>query len=308
MARIRSLKPEFFKHPELGELPIATRYFFAGLWCQADKEGRLKDRPKVLALEIVPWDNLDAEKPLAELDAAGFIQRYEVDGERYISIRHFAKHQKPHPKEAPSEIPPPPPRVKPAVVKAPGVSGQAVELNGNAEAVKLNGKTMASKVVSGLLSSFPLVSGSLSSSPMVSGEKQKLAQGSLEKPSDTPAQRKTRTSVATWEAYSAAYQARYHVEPVRNARVNAQLAYLVQELGRDVAPQVAAFYVRHQDAQYVRDRHGVKLLVRDCAKLRTDWLRGEQMTGTSARIVEKSRSNLESWNELLSEKTNVDRG
>jgi hypothetical protein len=50
------------------------------------------------------------------------------------------------------------------------------------------------------------------------------------------------------------------------------------------------------------------LLVRDCAKLRTDWLRGEQMTGTSARIVEKSRSNLESWNELLSEKTNVDRG
>lgn len=147
MPRIRSIKPEFFKHPGLCELSLAARYFFAGLWCQADREGRIKDRPKVLKVEIAPWDDLDAENVLAQLAAAGFVVRYSVDGEGYISIPHFAKHQRPHPREAKSEIPPPPRSGILRAVEVHGDSRPDAELNGEAKppartdpAVELNGK------------------------------------------------------------------------------------------------------------------------------------------------------------------------
>jgi len=48
MARIRSLKPDFFKDEDLAVLPFEARLLFEGLWCYADKEGRLEDRPKYL--------------------------------------------------------------------------------------------------------------------------------------------------------------------------------------------------------------------------------------------------------------------
>jgi hypothetical protein len=113
MARMRTIKPEFFKDAALAELPIAARMFFAGLWCQADREGRLRDEPKVLKLEIAPWDDdVDAEAMLSLLaqpkaGKSGFIIRYEVGGFRYIHIPHFADHQRPYFKEKPSKIPPP---------------------------------------------------------------------------------------------------------------------------------------------------------------------------------------------------------
>lgn len=123
MARIRFLKPQFFKHPDLAELPPCVRLFFAGLWCQADREGRLKDRPKFLKVEIAPYDDLDADAALGDLARAGFIVRYESAGERFISIPHFLKHQKPHHKEAASEIPPPPQGNTPSPSPAPTQPG-----------------------------------------------------------------------------------------------------------------------------------------------------------------------------------------
>ena len=52
MARIRSLKPEFFKDEDLALLPFEARILYSGLWCYADREGRLEDRPKYLKADI----------------------------------------------------------------------------------------------------------------------------------------------------------------------------------------------------------------------------------------------------------------
>lgn len=92
MSRIRSIKPGFFKDEDLSELPIVARYIFSGLWCQADREGRLEDRPKLLKLEIVPWDDVDMDAILNML-TPHFITRYVVDGKKYIQINNFTKHQ-----------------------------------------------------------------------------------------------------------------------------------------------------------------------------------------------------------------------
>ena len=86
--------------------------FFQGLWCSADKAGRLEDRPKKLKVQIMPYDNVDAEKILSLLakqkngSNRQFIIRYEVDNEKYIQIVNWDKHQKPHHTEKDSIIPP----------------------------------------------------------------------------------------------------------------------------------------------------------------------------------------------------------
>lgn len=107
MSRARNIKPGFFKNDVLAELPFEYRILFQGLWCEADRAGKLEDRPKRLKGEIFPYDDVDVDAGLWQLQSLGFILRYSVGGVRYIRINAFAKHQNPHTKEALSTIPDP---------------------------------------------------------------------------------------------------------------------------------------------------------------------------------------------------------
>jgi len=116
MARIRYLKPDFFTDEDLANLDPKIRLTFAGLWCHADKAGRLEDRPKYLKAMIWPYDNIDIDKHLQELckpkngkKKSPFIQRYESEGLELIQIISWEKHQKPHHTEKESTYPDPPP-------------------------------------------------------------------------------------------------------------------------------------------------------------------------------------------------------
>lgn len=104
--RARNLKPGFFKNEILAELDPLTRILFTGLWCMADREGRLEYRPKRIKVELLPYDNCNIEKMLVVLSKE-FITIYEVDGNKYIEINKFKEHQNPHIKEAASSIPAP---------------------------------------------------------------------------------------------------------------------------------------------------------------------------------------------------------
>jgi hypothetical protein len=106
MARIRYLKPDFFLDEDLSEQPFENRLGYQGLWCYADREGRLEDSPKRLKAQIFPYDDIDMEKVLKELSKKPFIKRYLVDGRKYLQIINFNKHQKPHHTEQNSIIPP----------------------------------------------------------------------------------------------------------------------------------------------------------------------------------------------------------
>ena len=107
MARSRNIKPSFFTNDELAELDPLARLLFIGLWTIADREGRLEDRPKRIKAEILPYDDCDIDACLKNLSNKSFVVRYEVNGERYIQICNFKKHQNPHIKENPSVIPVP---------------------------------------------------------------------------------------------------------------------------------------------------------------------------------------------------------
>jgi hypothetical protein len=107
MSRIRCIKPEFFDDEDVAAVSVHARLALIGLLCQADRDGRLEDRPLRLKVRLFPHDAVDMDALLAELDVARFIIRYEVDGKRLIQIRTFAKHQRPHVREVPSTYPAP---------------------------------------------------------------------------------------------------------------------------------------------------------------------------------------------------------
>ena len=103
--RARNIKPGFFKNEDLAELEPIDRLFFIGMWCAADREGRIIDRPKRIKMDILPCDNYDAEEAMNRLHRMGFIDRYEADGKRVIQIENFLKHQSPHGLEGDSQLP-----------------------------------------------------------------------------------------------------------------------------------------------------------------------------------------------------------
>lgn len=105
MARSRNIKPGFFTNEDLVELDFATRLLFVGLWTVADRDGRLQDRPKKIKIDVFPADNLDIDVMLTALHKGGFINRYEVNGGKFIQITNWTKHQNPHHTEKASDIP-----------------------------------------------------------------------------------------------------------------------------------------------------------------------------------------------------------
>lgn len=113
MPRARNIKPGLYKNADLAECSVWARYLFPGLWMLADREGRLKDRPKEIKGELLPYDSQDVEPLLAELaskvDEQGvpFIVRYQNSDGRFIQISKFKEHQSPHYSEKASVIKPP---------------------------------------------------------------------------------------------------------------------------------------------------------------------------------------------------------
>ena len=105
--RARNIKPGFFKNDELAEIGPCAQLLFAGLWCMADKEGKLSDRPKRIRAEIFPYyePKPGIIKILDELDKKNFITRYSVNGHRIIKIVNFLEHQSPHHTEKASNLP-----------------------------------------------------------------------------------------------------------------------------------------------------------------------------------------------------------
>ena len=106
MPRVRDLNPGFFLDDDLAELSPLHRLLFAGLWCLADREGILKDRPRKIKPQVLPYDECDVDAMLDDLHAGRFIYRYEVESVKCIGIPKFKRYQRVHWKEAESCLPP----------------------------------------------------------------------------------------------------------------------------------------------------------------------------------------------------------
>lgn len=104
--RARNIKPGLFLNEVLGQADPFLTILFQGLWCLADREGRLEDRPLRIKAEVFPYrEGLDVNGYLTELERCGFIERYQVGAVKVIQVLNFTKHQSPHNTEKASELP-----------------------------------------------------------------------------------------------------------------------------------------------------------------------------------------------------------
>ena len=117
----------------------------------------------------------------------------------------------------------------------------------------------------------------------------------LAKPVD---KEKRAANVACWNAYSIAYANRYGVDPIRNAKTNAMVAKIVEYVGRDDAPLIAAHYLTDNSFFYTNSGHDLSLLLRDFQKLRQQWLTGRKSTTTQARQADETQSRLSAFDSL----------
>jgi len=105
VARSRNIKPGFFKNYDLADAGPQVQLLFAGLWCLADREGRLEDKPRLIKAELFPYYEFDVNGGLTVLERLSFICRYTVDGMAIIQVLNFKKHQSPHNTEKSSVLP-----------------------------------------------------------------------------------------------------------------------------------------------------------------------------------------------------------
>ena len=94
-----------------------------------------------------------------------------------------------------------------------------------------------------------------------------------------------------WSAYSVAYESRYGIQPVRNAKVNTQVNDLLKRLGAEAAA-VAAYYVLINDAYLIRNCHDFGSLLTKAEAYRTQWATNRQVNGTTARQLEQTQANI----------------
>ena len=283
MARIRSIKPEFFTHWDLYSLEQETglpvRVAFAGLWTAADREGRFRWIPQQLKLACLPYDDVDFSRVLHALNTRGFIEKYVVDGAEFGFIPGWKAHQVINNRESSSNLPEPSPDN--TLTRAARVDDATVTPLCNAQA---EGKGKEGKGKEGKGGCDGVVP-----SPT----------RALTVPDKPQKPKEPAPTTAIWEAYADAYQRRYGTEPVRNAKVNGQLANLLNRLGAEEAPQVAAWFVGHSNRYYVQKMHAVDCLLADAEKLRTEWATGRRVTATAAMEADRLQESGDMWGRLI---------
>lgn len=120
MARIRTIKPEFWTDDLIGAVCRDARLLFIASWNLADDEGLLRWTAPYLKGAVFPFDDdvavVDVQRFMDELTSCGIVFAYKGgrSQQALAYIVNFHKHQKIN-RPSPSRLPPPPvtdPKVK----------------------------------------------------------------------------------------------------------------------------------------------------------------------------------------------------
>lgn len=106
MARIRSIKPEFWTSEQVMNCRMMTRLLFIGMWNFADDQGRMPFSPRTIKAQVMPSDELSADDVrgmILELSTNGLVKLYAIDGKEYLEITgwHHQRIDKPRPAKHP---------------------------------------------------------------------------------------------------------------------------------------------------------------------------------------------------------------
>lgn len=104
MARIRTIKPEFFTSEDIVSLTPYARLLYIAVWCECDREGRLNWKPKTFKMRYFPVDEVSIDALCQELIDGGLVKLY---GDKLAFVPTFLEHQHINPRETSSALPVP---------------------------------------------------------------------------------------------------------------------------------------------------------------------------------------------------------
>lgn len=94
MARKRIIDPDFWVDEQIAELPFEGRLLYIGLWNFVDDQGVIPFKPKQIRAQIFPYDpDIDICCLLNQLIKMGKLIVYDANGEKYLYVRNFSRHQ-----------------------------------------------------------------------------------------------------------------------------------------------------------------------------------------------------------------------
>lgn len=308
MARIRYIKPEFYSDTTLSEVSIISRYFYAGLFCQMDRQGVCEADPKLLKREIFPYDDDVSPKVvddlINELVRAGRLVRFEQGRKRYLYCPKLIEHQNFH-KDEKVKYPFSPEYLSrllepdhPDTVPAPCKPGAPLM----PKSIDIDAKTTETETETEIGTETGTETGTLlapgSSNP--DAGQQSFLPG--KEPRDSIDPEGPSPTALTWRSYRDAYRTKYGEAPLFNPKIGGQLKSFVSRVPKEEAPLIAAFYLTHSDQFYVKKMHPIGLLLQDAEKLRTEWATGRKMTGFEAHQSEQRDANVEAMKKYLARK------
>lgn len=110
VARIRTIKPDFWTSEQVLECSTNARLLFIGLWNFCDDSGRHVLSPKTIKAQVFPGDDISLENVrgmLDELSRNGLIELYSVEGKEYFQVTgwHHQRIDKPQSPKHPGPVP-----------------------------------------------------------------------------------------------------------------------------------------------------------------------------------------------------------
>lgn len=97
MARIRTVRPDFFASEPLSRVPAEARLLLIRATLDADDCGNLERRPALLRRNAFPFDEVriaDVDRWIDQLVGIGEMIDYFVDGSRYLHLPRFEREQR----------------------------------------------------------------------------------------------------------------------------------------------------------------------------------------------------------------------
>lgn len=95
MARIRSIHPGIFTDERFMVLSSDARTLLFGIWCHSWDDGVFEWKPVQLKVKVFPYNSVDLDALLSELQDNNIIKSFEVGERKYGAVRNFRKFQRP---------------------------------------------------------------------------------------------------------------------------------------------------------------------------------------------------------------------
>lgn len=250
MARIRTIKPEFFTSENIVAMSALARLLYIALWCEADKEGRFEWKPKTFKMRYFPADNCDINTLCDELLREKVVVLY---GDNLAYIPQFSKHQHVNPRETASSLPEP-----------------TEELTRQARVVTRESTATYAQV-----------------GREGKGRERKEGKEHIPDAAFAAPASKSPGSLA-FDEFDDAYRTRYGNSYTRNAKVNRHFSDLCKRLGSEEAPKVARWYVESENLpEFIKASHDPALLLMRCESIRTRMLQNRPMTTREAVDIDR---------------------